>query len=136
MSNVTKTKKFAREVVQPSKQFAKMINGEWSEEQVVYWLCNGTGKCKDAIVQAAFLMSLQDKLLIEEGREPSALSHEIVMKQLDRIERYGLKSFPLSEKQVVVIVSDFGFRSEERDAAIAEVDALIIAANAKREANA
>ena len=131
MSNVTKN--YAKQVVQVSKRFAKMVAGEWSEEEVVFWLCNGTGKCSDAVTQIAYLMSLQDKLLIEEGHEPSALAHEIVMRQLERIEQYGLKAFPLSEKQVAVIVSDFGFRSEERDAAIAATDAEIAA---KREANA
>jgi|GEM_PF-4562650 len=54
------------------------------------------------LAQVAFAMALQDVA----AHEPDGLAHEIVMKQIDRVTQWAASAYPLSEKQIAVIVRD------------------------------
>jgi len=54
------------------------------------------------LAQVAFAMALQDVA----AHEPGGLAHEIVMKQIERVAQFAASAYPLSEKQIAVIVRD------------------------------
>jgi uncharacterized protein YbaP (TraB family) len=63
-------------------------------------------KSTNPATQIAVVMGMQDAVSDLTNITPGQLAHSIVMGQLDRIQRFGEKAYPLSEKQIAAIVRD------------------------------